>query len=55
MYANAATLPKEAKDFPEFVDWRKFVGDAQGGLKFLAEQSGVDRSRLPSSDTAKGA
>lgn len=46
MYANAASLPADHKDYAEFFRWENFVGDALGAEAFLAGQPTVDARRI---------
>ncbi|MFC3674336.1 alpha/beta hydrolase family protein [Ferrovibrio xuzhouensis] len=46
MYANAASLPADQKDYAEFFRWENFVGDALAAEAFLAGQASVDARRI---------
>src|SRR3546814_16238090 len=46
MYANAASLPADRKDYAAFFRWENFVGDALAAEAFLASQATVDARRL---------
>ncbi len=46
MYANRATMPKQAEELPAFFSWEAFVGDARAAFAFLAAHPAVAPDRV---------